>query len=113
MVDVNEQTGSVTYATITQRNLQLLIMHLGPSIRLRELALSTLLTRPRYVKLNSDAVVLRMDPMTRAELNKTLLESNQRAPSEVREKDDLPPFTPEQVDEILTFKPQAAAKEMP
>lgn len=113
MVDVNEQTGSVTYANITQRNLQLLIMHLGPSIRLRELALSTLLTRPRYVKLNSDAVVLRMDPMTRAELNKTLLESNQRAPSEVREKDDLPPFTPEQVDEILTFKPQAAAKEMP
>ena len=35
MVDVNEQTGSVTCANITQRNLRLLIMHLGPSIRLR------------------------------------------------------------------------------
>ena len=65
MVDVNEQTGSVTCGT-SQRNLQLLIMHLGPSIRLRELALSTLLARPRYVKLNSDAVVLRMDPMAQA-----------------------------------------------
>lgn len=108
MVDVNSQTGSITYANITQRNLQLLIMNLGPAVTRRERALSTLMQRPRYVKLNTDAVVLRMDPMSRAELNATLLESHQRAPSEVREKDDLPPFTPEQIAEI-----QALAKPTP
>lgn len=100
MVDVNEKTGSVTYANITQRNLQLLIMNLGPAVTRREKALSSLLPQPRYMKLNTDAVVLRMDPKTRAELNQILLDSKQRAPSEVREKDDLPPFTPEQIAEI-------------
>ncbi len=108
MVDVNESTGSITYASITQRNLQLLIMNLGPAVTRRERALSKLLPQPRYVKLNTDAVVLRMDPATRAELNKVLLESKQRAPSEVRAKDDLPPFTPEQIAEI-----QALSKPTP
>lgn len=100
MVDVNEATGSITYASITQRNLQLLIMNLGPAVTRRERALSDLTPKPRYVKLNTDAVVLRMDPASRAEYNATLLKSYQRAPSEVREKDDLPPFTPEQIAEI-------------
>jgi HK97 family phage portal protein len=115
MVDVNEQTGSVTYANITQRNLQLLIMNLGPAVTRREVALSALLPQPRYVKLNTDAVVLRMDPTTRAELNAILIDSKQRTPSEAREKDDLPPFTAAQIAEIqaLTMKqapaPQVAA----
>lgn len=108
MVDVNESTGSITYASITQRNLQLLIMNLGPAVSRREEALSDLTSKPRYVKLNTDAVVLRMDPTSRAEMNKVLIESHQRAPSEVREKDDLPPFTPEQLAEI-----QALAKPAP
>jgi HK97 family phage portal protein len=103
MVDVNEKTGSVTYANITQRNLQLLIMNLGPAVTRRQRALSRLLARPRYVKLNTDAVVLRMDPASRAALNAVLLESKQRTPSEVREKDDLPPFTPEQIEELKSF----------
>jgi HK97 family phage portal protein len=100
MVDVNSTSGSITYANITQRNLQLLIMNLGPAVTRREGALSTLLPSPRYVKLNTDAVVLRMDPKSRAELNGLLLTTKQRTPSEVREKDDLPPFTPEQIAEI-------------
>jgi phage portal protein BeeE len=100
MVDVNSTSGSITYANITQRNLQLLIMNLGPAVTRREGALSTLLSSPRYVKLNTDAVVLRMDPKSRAELNGLLLTTKQRTPSEVREKDDLPPFTPEQIAEI-------------
>lgn len=100
MVDVNEKTGSITYANITQRNLQLLIHDLGPAATRRERALSTLLPAPRFAKLNTDAVVLRMDPASRADLNRVLLESRQRVPSEVREKDDLPPFTPEQLDEM-------------
>lgn len=100
MVDVNEKTGSITYANVTQRNLQLLIHDLGPAVTRRERALSRLLPAPRFAKLNTDAVVLRMDPNTRAEMNKTLLDSRQRVPSEVREKDDLLPFTPEQLDEM-------------
>jgi len=100
MVDVNRTTGSITYANITQRNLQLLIHDLGPAATRRERALSTLVPTPRFVKLNTDAVVLRMDPMGRAELNKVLLDSRQRVPSEVREKDDLLPFTAEQLSEM-------------
>lgn len=110
MVDVNVETKAITYANITQRNLQLLILNLGPAVTRRQRALSRLLPRPRYVKLNTDAVVLRMDPKSRAELNAVLLESKQRAPSEVRDKDDLPPFTPEQIAEIQALaKPAAAA----
>jgi HK97 family phage portal protein len=100
MVDVNTQSGSITYANITQRNLQLLIVNLGPATTRRQVALSSLLPSPRYVKLNTDAVVLRMDPKARAELNALLLSSKQRTPSEAREKDDLAPFTPEQIAEI-------------
>lgn len=108
MVDVPQDGGSITYANITQRNLQLLIMNLGPAVARREAALSRLLPRPRYVKLNTDAVVLRMDPTSRAELNRVLLDSKQRTPSEVREKDDLPPFTPEQIAEIQALTKPAA-----
>lgn len=100
MIDGSISGESVTYANITQRNLQLLIMNLGPAVTRRERALSDLLPKPRYVKLNTDAAVLRMDPRSRADLNQVLLASKQRTPSEVREKDDLPPFTPEQIAEI-------------
>lgn len=103
MVDVDSQSGSITYANITQRNLQLLILNLGPAVTRRQGALTTLLPPPRYVKLNTDAVVLRMDPKARAELNALLLSSKQRTPSEAREKDDLAPFTAEQVAEINAF----------
>lgn len=106
---------SVTYANITQRNLQLLIMNLGPAVARREDALTKLLPRPRFVKLNTDAVVLRMDARARAEMNALLLSSKQRTASEVREKDDLPPYTPEQIAEIQALsgpaKPEQVTKE--
>lgn len=108
MIDVATDGSSITYANVTQRNLQLLIMNLGPAIARREVALSNLVAAPRFVKLNTDAVVLRMDAKSRAELNAVLLASKQRTPSEVREKDDLPPFTPAQIAEI-----QALAKASP
>lgn len=100
MVDVEGGSSSITYANVTQRNLQLLIMNIGPAVTRRERALSSLLPRPRYVKLNSDAVVLRMDPLTRAEYGKVLVAARLRAPSELREKDDLPPFTDDQYAEF-------------
>jgi HK97 family phage portal protein len=107
MIDGGETGGSITYANVTQRNLQLLIMNLGPAVTRREKALTLLLPKPRFVKLNTDAVVLRMDPKSRADMNAILLSSKQRSPSEVREKDDLPPFTPDQIAEIQALAGQA------
>lgn len=112
MIDGGESGGSITYANVTQRNLQLLIMNLSPAVTRREKALSNLLPKPRFVKLNTDAVVLRMDPKSRAEMNQVLLTSKQRTASEVREKDDLPPFTPEQIAEIQALGTVAPAAQV-
>jgi HK97 family phage portal protein len=99
MIDGAVSGSSVTYASISQRNLQLLIMNLGPAIGRREDALSDLLPRPRFVKLNSDAI-LRMDPETRSRVLGQQLRDRLRTPSEQRAIDDLPPFTDEQLAEI-------------
>ncbi|GGV34152.1 hypothetical protein GCM10010182_67520 [Actinomadura cremea] len=99
LIDAAVSTGSITYANVTQRNLQFLIMHLGPAIIRRENALSKLTSRPRFVKLNTDAL-LRMDPAARAATTKTRIDSRTLAPSEARELEDLRPFTEEQVAEF-------------
>lgn len=99
---------SVTYASISQRNLQFLIMHLGPSITRRENALSMLVPRPRFVKLNSDAI-LRLDPQARAAVIKTRIDSRTLAPSEARALENLAPFTAAQMAEFDRFWPARAA----
>lgn len=103
MIDAESGGKSITYANITQRNLQLLVMNLGPAIQRRETAWSWgLLPRPRYVKLNTDAV-LRMDVKSRYEAYKISIDARLRAPSEIRALEDLPPFTPEQLAEFAIF----------
>lgn len=92
----------LTYANISQRNLQLLIMNLGPAIIRREAALSRLLVKPRYVKFNTDAL-LRLDPQTRAQAIQTQIDSRVLAPSEARELDNRPPFTTAQEQEFYTL----------
>jgi len=106
LVDSGETgvTGKVTYQNITQRNLQFLIMHLGPAIIRRENALTALTPQPRYVKLNTDAF-LRLDPIQRATMLQMMIESRTLAPSEARELDNRPPFTPAQLDEFDRFWP--------
>ena len=99
MVDAGTSSSSVTYANITQRNLQFLIMNLGPAIIRREDALSRALAAPRYVKLNSDAL-LRMDPETRSKMLVAQVAGRLLAPSEARELDNRGPFTPEQLAEF-------------
>ncbi|MFG2002303.1 phage portal protein [Spirillospora sp. NPDC048911] len=100
MIDAAVSTGSITYASITQRNLQFLIMNLGPAVSRRETALSRGLTPgPRYVKLNRSAL-LAMDPEARARTIQTRIASRTLAPSEARALEDLPPFTPEQLAEF-------------
>jgi HK97 family phage portal protein len=99
LIEAAVSTGSITYANIAQRNLQFLIMNLQPAIVRREQRLSKLLPQPRYVKLNTDAL-LRMDPQTRAQVNAVRIASRQLAPSEAREMENLPPFTPAQLQEF-------------
>lgn len=100
LIEAAVSTGTITYANISQRNLQFLIMNLQPAIYRRELRLSKLLPQPRYVKLNTDAL-LRMDPQTRAQVNATKIASRQMTPSEARELENLPPFTPDQMQEFI------------
>ncbi|GGZ80285.1 phage portal protein [Streptomyces echinoruber] len=99
LIDAAVSGSSITYANITQRNLQFLVMSLGPAVTRRENALSTLTSRPRYVKLNRNAL-LAMDPQTRAQVIKTRIDSRTLAPSEARALEDLPPFTEEQLAEF-------------
>lgn len=96
LIDGAVAGSSLTYANIGQRNMQLLIMNLGPAVTRREAALSTLTPAPRYVKLNRGAL-LAMDPATRATTIKTRIDSRTLALDEARALDDLPPLTPEQI----------------
>jgi HK97 family phage portal protein len=100
MVDVQTSTGSVTYANITQRNMQLLVLNLGGSVKRREDAISTrILPAERFAKLNRSAV-LAMDPKTRAELFQTQIKSRQITPNEARTLEDREPFTEDQYAEF-------------
>lgn len=100
MIDAAVSTGSITYASITQRNLQFLIMHLGPAVGRREDAFSRgMVSGPRYVKLNSDAL-LRMDPEARARTIASQINSRTLTPTEARALEDRPPLTEQQYAEF-------------
>lgn len=100
MIDAAASGSSITYASITQRNLQFLIMHLGPAVGRREDTFSRkLVSGPRYVKLATDAL-LRMDPEARARTLASQITSRTLAPSEARALEDRPPFTEEQLAEF-------------
>lgn len=99
LIDAAVTTGNITYANVTQRNLQFLIMHLGPAVFRREKALSKLLPVPRFVKLNRDAL-LAMDPETRTKVITERINNRTLAPSEGRALENLPPLTEEQIAEF-------------
>jgi HK97 family phage portal protein len=109
LIDAAVSGQSVTYANISQRNLQLLIMNIGPAVFRREAALGDLLPKPRFVKLNSDAL-LRMDPKTRSEMLGQQVRDRLVAPSEARSLENRQPFTAEQLAEFdrLFGAPKAA-----
>lgn len=91
MVDVAADGGSITYANITQRNLQLLVMNLGGAVKRREDALSAWTSRPRFVKLNRSAV-LAMDDKSRADLIKARIDARTLTPDEGRALEDQAPL---------------------
>lgn len=92
--------GEMKYSNKDQRNLQFLTFHLLPTIRRREETFSNrLLPQPRYVKFNTDALMM-MDPTAQAALFASQIASGIRAPSEARELMNLPPLTPDQKKEL-------------
>ncbi|MFE7966139.1 phage portal protein [Streptomyces cellulosae] len=99
LIDAAVSGSSVTYANMTQRNLQFLVMSLGPAVTRRENALSRLSSRPRFVKLNRNAL-LAMDPQTQAQVLKTRIDSRTLTPSEARAFYDQPPLTDDQLAEF-------------
>jgi hypothetical protein len=113
MIDATVGAGTkITYANITQRHLQFLIINLRPAIRRREAALSTVTQSPRFVLLDTDDM-LSMDPETRAAWLKGLIEGKMLAPSEAREILGRAPFTQDQIDELLLFFPPTGAQLVP
>ena len=110
VVDVEVSTKSITYANITQRNLQLLIHNLGPAFTRRERTFTSRLTpRGQVVKFNTDAM-LRMDPTGRAELQKTAIEMRRMTVTEARALENQPPLTPEQEAEFARLFPARSAQ---
>jgi HK97 family phage portal protein len=110
LVDVGAQGSSITYANITQRLLEYLILRLGPAVQRREKEFTKLLPTPRYVKFNTDAL-LRMDPETRQKVLASRIESRLLANSEARALDNNPPLTAAQKKEFIELygAPKAAA----
>lgn len=103
MISVEVTTGNITYANITQANLQWLITEVGPQARRSERYWSKMATpKPWFVKLNTDSL-LRMDPQTRNMILMEQLKQHARTPDEVRALDDLPPYTPEQLEQLALF----------
>lgn len=112
LIDAAVSGSSITYANMTQRNLQFLIMSLGPAVTRRENALSNLTSRPRYVKLNRNSL-LAMDPQAQASLIKTRIDSRTLAPSEARAIYDQPPLTETQMAEFDRLFGKGAAQPQP
>lgn len=110
MIDGAATGGSdVTYANVTQKNLQFLIHHLGPTVIRREKNWSRgLLPQPLYVKLNTDAL-LRMDPETRETTIRSQLESKQITVTEARALNNRPKYTKAQEEEVEKFFPAKKA----
>jgi HK97 family phage portal protein len=109
LIDGSVSGTADTYANISQRNLQFLIMHLGPTVVRRERALSRLIPGGRFVKFNTEAL-LRLDSKTRSEMLDTQLRNHSITVSEARALDNRPPLDMSQLAEVMThFPPKSAA----
>lgn len=96
MVDVDTASGSITYANITQRNLQFLTINLDPTLTRRERAFSRrLVASPRFVKFNRGSL-MRMDLTSRYAAHGVGITNRFITPNEARQFEDLPPLTDEQ-----------------
>lgn len=99
LIDLAAQGSSITYANISQRNLQFLIMNLWAAVRRRQTSLSKLVDDPRFVRLKTDAL-LQMDPATLSLMLGQQIDDRMIAPSEARALINRQPFTPDQLAEF-------------
>lgn len=99
LIDAAVSGQSVTYANISQRNLQFLIMNLGPVLKRRETAMSRWLPGPQFVKFNQDAL-LRMDPETRAKVIDQKVKGRLMTNDEARALDNNAPLTDEEIERM-------------
>lgn len=82
---------SVVYQNVEQSHIHLLVRTVQPWIVRLERALTALRPRPRFVKLNPDAI-LRVDAKTRVQVNDIQVRGGTLTPDEVRELEDRPPL---------------------
>lgn len=85
-------TARIVYANITQANLDFMVTRMGPDLKRTDDMLTSLTPRPHFAKLTREAF-LAMDPVTRSALMRDQIESRQRTVTEVRNKDDMQPYT--------------------
>lgn len=104
LIDAAVSGQSITYANISQRNLEFLIMHLGPTVSRREKNLSKLMQAPRFAKMNTDAL-LRMDPETRGKVMSQSIADRRLTVTEARALDNLAPLTAAQEAEFARLFP--------
>jgi HK97 family phage portal protein len=86
-----ESGGSLTYANVEQRALDLLQFGLAPWLVRLEVALSALLSSTTTVKFNAAALV-RTDLLTRYQAHESAIRAGWKLRSEVRDLEDLPPI---------------------
>jgi HK97 family phage portal protein len=110
LIDGAVAGSSITYANIGERNLQYLIMKLGPNVDNKEDAYTTLTASPRYVKLNTKSL-LRLDPLKSAQMDAIEIGTWALTPDEARAHADRPPLTPEQITQLQMMNPKPAPGE--
>lgn len=86
-----ETGGTLTYANIEQRSLDLLTYAADPWLVRLERVLSNLCSSQRYVKFNRKALV-KSDLITRYQAHQIALQNQFMTPNEVRETEDMPPI---------------------
>lgn len=93
-----ESGTTMTYQNVEQRDIHLLTFALDKWLVKVESILSSMLPKPRVVKLNR-AALLRTDLLTRYKAHALAIAAHFMVPSEARTIEDMPPFTPEQLAE--------------
>ncbi|HET7486845.1 MAG TPA: phage portal protein [Acidimicrobiales bacterium] len=108
--DVNASTpsGSITYQNVEQQQLGRLVYPMGPWMARLDAALTALLPRPQYVRVDADALV-RADLVARYKAHDIAIRSGMASPDERRHLEDQPPI-PDGAGGVYLWPPYAIAE---
>lgn len=108
--------GNLTYANVEQRQLDFLTLGVQFWLKRIEDSVSPLFSRPQYARFDT-AALLRVDAETQAKVDNQHLAGKTRTPTELRQRDGLPPMTADQKAEVdlvpLTVTPLGGVKALP